>query len=267
MHLTFERVLQAIAQAETLRQAAGRALPLFELTATRAESGEILLTDSCQHIKLQGLHIQPSSQAALQAVFSRLRILNIDISDFSKPTEVEQDTERIADVLRWLLSSPELKDLRIDFVDDGDTVNDDLSNVHRPDNIWIGDQILSMVVETERSNGLRYLDLATNALLGPQEAVQKLIQKHASTLVDIEIYALVTEPMAIPLAVLDLRNNCRNLLRTIAACPQLDFFAFYVDRGESPDLVVDIEAVDREAAMATLQNMILSPTEREYDRF
>lgn len=263
MGYTFERALQAIAKAEALCQAVGRRLNLYEFNATSSTTKDLVRTDSRQLIKLQSLRIQPTSRATLQAVFSRLTSIVIDINDFSKPDEIETDANEIADALRLLLSSPGLKELMLELIDDGDTVCEDLSNANLPDHTWIGDGILRRVNDIECSDGLRRLDLAVNAIVESKEAVQKLIQKHASTLEEINIYALVAEPRAMPVDTSDARDKFTSLLRTIAGCPQLNEFTLFIGRGDL--LTANVNVSGKEAVAARLEKMIMSPTETEDD--
>jgi hypothetical protein len=257
MEYTFQRVLQAIAKAETLCQVTGRKLNLSKIEAERSVAGII---------KLQNLHVQPSSRATLQAAFSRLTSITINIDNFSKPDELEEDTRRIADTLRLLLSSSGLKELSLDLIDDDDNITGDLSDANRPDHTWIGDHILSMVSDIECSNGLRSLCLDVNAIIESKAAVQKLIQKHASTLESIDIYAPVAIPTLGPINVPDARDGFKSLMRTIVGCPNLRSFTFFIGCGDPVIADVSVFASkDKQAVAARLQELIMSPTGPAHD--
>jgi len=155
MHFALERILRAVAQAELLCQAAGRKLKLSELNATSSEVGYVSRTKSRQHVKLQRLNVEPSARVTLQTVLSELTSISIDINDFCKPGQLEEDARKIEDSLRLLLSSSELKELILDSIDDGDATDENLSNTDRQDDIWIGDRIISMITTMEKSHCLK----------------------------------------------------------------------------------------------------------------
>lgn len=182
----------------------------------------------------------------------------IDINDFSKPNELQEDTRELADSLRLFFSSPGLQELLLNLIDEGDTVNEDLSNVNRPENIWIGDQILSMVNDIECSHGLRRLDLDVNAIVESKQAVRELIQRPALTLEEINVYALVADSTNGPVDIFDARDKFKSLLRIIAGCPHLDEFTLFVGRGDL--LAADIAVSGKESVAVRLQKMIMSPT-------
>ena len=75
LEFTFNRILQAIAQAQTICQANGRRFNLCSLTARAFYASDNWCPDSHQNIRLQSLDIHPFSRRALQAALSRLTLL------------------------------------------------------------------------------------------------------------------------------------------------------------------------------------------------
>lgn len=140
------RLLKAIAKAASLRQAEKREFIVSSLHAADFDDTLFEETESRQHIKLQDLDIQPHAAEALQAAFGHLKSLRLDLNDFVDPDQLTRDVQRIRSTLGLLLCSKDLYDLELDFMDDGDVMDEELDNEYRPWQIWIGDQIISMVL-------------------------------------------------------------------------------------------------------------------------
>lgn len=197
MQLTLKRVLLAIAQAETLCQAAGRGLNLSSLDVTFIESDGKWNPRCRQNVKLQSLDVEPS--LSLRTAFSRLTAIDINVNDCCDSKELEDENNKIEKVLQVLLSSTELKVLYPDFVDDGEFVDEynNMSSMSHPGHIWNGDYVLSKVIETERSNGLQQLSLSCIAIFESRDALEKLIRRHAATLEVLRIHQILPDPMAV----------------------------------------------------------------------
>lgn len=259
------RVLRAIAQAETICQANRRALNLCSLSARAFYGSEEWDPDFRQNIMLQRLGIHPFSRRALQSAFSRLKSLSIDIYDFVAPDEPNDSPQRIEDALQVLLSSPELEELTIVFVDTGEIVDDDLSNMSRPDHTWIGDQILSTIAEVEQSKSPQRLDLCCLATVESRDAVEKLVRKHAATLKALGLEILIPDPASTPPNVSAVRNEYKSLLNALTGCPLLEQFSFHVETEADECPVAEFEMHGRDWIMKRVQSMITCPTGSEYD--
>lgn len=96
----FDRVLQAIAQAQGVCEPQGRSLNLRILGA-QSESCyfDDEDTDLRQHISLQDLDIGPSAGLSLSNAFSKLERLELDLYDFIPPGNLEKDAEKIKSAL------------------------------------------------------------------------------------------------------------------------------------------------------------------------
>ena len=165
LEFAFSRILQAIAQAQTICQANGRTFNLCSLTARAFYGSDDWCPDSHQNIRLQSLDVQPFSRRALQAALPRLTLLSIDIHYVVTPEEPKDSPEKIKEALQVLLSSPELRELSISFVDSAEIVDDDLTNMSKPDNTWIGGRILSTVSEVGQSRSLQRLEMFCVAIV------------------------------------------------------------------------------------------------------
>jgi hypothetical protein len=265
MSFTLNRVLQAIAQAESLCKAAGRRLNLRSLEATWSEVDDDWSPHSHQNIRLQSLDIHPSCRADLRSVLSRLTSLHVDINGFSKPENFENDAGKIQEALKILLSSSKLRDLQIDFVDDGEIMDDDMISMTRPDETWIGDSILAMVVAVERSYCLRALTLNCDEMIVSQATVEKLIQKHTATLETIDVQAEMPDPATAPVSISDLRERFKILLRIIAGCHSIARLVLNMDNEDC--VVLYVNEWRSEHIMERIQSMIMRPTGPEHDFF
>lgn len=101
-------------------------------------------------------------------------------------------------------------------MDDGETVDDDMSSMTRPDEPWIGEHILMKVAEIERSNCLQTLILNCHDISASQGTIEELIQKHATTLKALHVRAIMPDPATVPFSISDMMERCKSLLRIIA---------------------------------------------------
>jgi len=137
----------------------------------------------------------------------------------------------------------------------------------QPDNTWIGDQILSMVVEKEQSNVLKRLGLFCQAIVKSKSAVEKLVKKHAATLEALSLEILIPDPGSTPPNVSAQRNEYKSLLRILTGCPLLEEFSFHVEPVADEWPVADFDMNGREWIMRRVNNMITSHTGPEHDYF
>ena len=244
---------------------------LRSLTTRAPDGSEEWRPDTHQNIKLQRLEIHPFSRVALQAAFSRLTYLSIDIHDFVTPKELKElkeNPEKIEQALKVLLSSPKHEVLDIVFDDASSAVDDDLRSLRHPDAAWIGDCIILMLVAAEQSNCLQHLDLLCLAMVGARDFVNKLVEKHAATLEVFKLDVSFPDPVyhGIPASIAIERHRYKGLLCAVAGCPLLEQFSFRV-RAESADEdpIADFYMNGRESITKRVQYMIKSPTEPEYN--
>jgi hypothetical protein len=257
------RTVQAIAQAQTICRAEGRDLDLFMFDASSRPPIWNGRTDSRQHIGLQTLGISSSIRRSLQPIFSLLGYLSIDLNDFVPGKNLKRDTKKIKRALDLLLSSSILGQLVINLMDPGEDFDEGMHNENRPDHVWIGDQMLSMIVETEKSKGLECLELSCNAIVESMHALEKLIKKHAATLERITITTQVLG--AVDLDVYEARTQCQGLIRAIAGCPLLCDIRLSFGLDTTLTNVVHLSLDGKDAVAARLQAMMASPIEPEYD--
>ena len=265
LEFTLNRILQAIPQAQTICQANGRTFNLCSLTARAFYGSDDWCPDSHQNIRLQSLDIQPFSRRALQAALSRLTLLFIDIYDFVTPEEPRDSPEKIKEALQVLLSSPELSELSISFVDSAEIVDDDLTNMSKPDNTWIGDQILSTVAEVNQSKSLQRLEPFCPAIVNSKDAVEKLVKKNAAALKALSLEILMPDPGAMPPNISVERSQYKRLLRILADCPLLEQLSFHIEPVADECPVADFELGGREVIMRRVQHMIMNHTEPDND--
>jgi len=265
LEFNLNRILQAIAQAQTICQANGRTFNLCSLTARAFCGSDDWCPSSHQNIRFQSLDIHPFSRRALRAALSHLTLLSIDIYDFVTPEEPKDSPEKIKEALQVLLSSPELSELSISFVDSAEIVDDDLTNMSKPDNTWIGDQILSTVAEVNQSKSLQRLELFCSAIVNSKDAVEKLVKKNAAALKALSLEILMPDPGAMPPNISVERSQYKRLLRTLAGCPSLEQFSFHVEPVADECPVADFEMGGREVIMRRVQLMIMNHTDPDND--
>ena len=100
--------------------------------------------------------------------------------------------------MQILLSSPELRELSISFVDSAEIVDDDLTNMSKPDNTWIGDRILSTVSEVGQSSSLQGLEIFCVAIVDSKNAVERLVKRNNATLKALSLEILVPDLGTMP---------------------------------------------------------------------
>ena len=267
LEFTLNRILQAIAQAQTICHANGRTLNFFSLTTGAFDGSGDCCPYSHQNVRLQSLDIQPFSRKALKAAFSRLKFLSIDIYDFVTLDEHKDSPKRINEALQVLLSSPGLSELSISFIDSAEIVNDDLSNMSQSDNTWIGDQILSTIAEVGQSNSLERLELFCLAIVKSKDAVEEIVKKSATTLKALSLEILIPDPGVMPPNISVERSQYKPLLRILAGCPLLEQLVFHIEPVADECPVAEFDMIGKELITRRVQNMIMNHTDPDNDAF
>jgi hypothetical protein len=257
------RIMQAIAHAETLCRAGRRDLDLFTIDAfSRAPTWDGK-TKSRQNISLQTLDISPSKQKSLQAIFSWLADLSINLNDFVRGECLKREGKKIKRALGLLLSSSILSDLSVAFEDPSEDLDGELRNANRPSHEWFGDHMLSMIAETERSKCLECLQLYCNAIVESTGALEKLVKRHTATLTQLTITTQVFG--SVDLDLYDARTQCLGLVRAISDCSHLRDVRLSFSLDKTLTNVVEIEVSGKDAIAARLRAIIASHIGPEYD--
>lgn len=208
-----------------------------------------------QDVKLQDLAIL-NYKALLQAAFSQLNVLKIDVDPLAMALDTQRDTPKIEAALRILLGSDRILYLCIRF-NDYENIDFDATDILQPGVSWIGDQILTTITETIRPKRLRHLNLFEILVGDSVSSIADLIKAHAATLERIWIHASNTTQTDSRYV----RETLKEMLRAAMLCPNLGELLLKVELARVGIMIYAISLdLDEGRVATTLANLVAGPT-------
>lgn len=216
------KVLAATAQATAIR--------LFKSEQSRLKNFDVgqfywLGRDNLQHrqsVKLQHAGFL-DHQVLLQAAFSQLTCLKIEMSPLAKATEAYDDVQKVDTALRILLGSDKITELLFCF-DSYAAVDFSSPEIAEPGITWIYEHIFSSITVASKPSHLRVIDLDEILVEQSVAAVAELIKDHAVMLQHLSINACMT----LQVSVTESRGTWKDVLRAAMTCRHLRSVLLYV---------------------------------------